>query len=156
VIEKPLQVYKEAVEMSVLDWTSNYWYTLYSMSSGEGREVGALLITVDFPLDVFFTFSPESKSPNITKFGITITAGYVGYGDASARFNLTINDKISYLTNYHLYYYYPRGLTVMSTLTQEPSILQAISIGINNLKMRPSVDMWIFRVNVFIEYEYLA
>lgn len=153
--EKPLQRYKEAVEISVLDWNTRY----YASASGPA-EFG---VSYDRPLDFPFAFSPKiplyQGNLNITSLWINIIGSTYPPQGGYFAFQTTINNIITLNVNNWLVSY-DIPTTISLSLEGHPS-LQAIKQGLNTLHLSErnligAVALSIHEITVFIEYEYLA
>lgn len=141
-IQESLQTRKDAVEITVLDWTSRQ----YTPCSGYPIEWRVKLDVVKLP----FVFSPKPNFLNVTNLWITVIASTVS-DVGTFSFNATINDATPVILTG--YFYYDRlgeaSLQIEDTTT--------ITEGINVITLsNPTADFLIYKVTVFIEYEYQA
>jgi len=143
-------VHKDAVEITVLDWTARYYQSGSSVSSEIGLTwwIGAM---VDFP----FVFTPKGSVRNVTRLWITLVVNSrSGDGFTNAKAKINNNFTVNF-DNMLVNDVFPLSNT--RNLEHDP-VLNAIYPGINLLQLydRSDYDLLIYRITLFIEYEYLA
>jgi len=144
------RTYKDHMEIVVLEWTSRE----FGVNSDQ-RDYGVALIT-DSPITLPFFFSPKEAFMNITNLWITFTAQNMYPAHLTIPVNITINDVATISTDE----FYPSmniGLKVVSLHITNLNVYETITSGLNNLVLTSSENLLtVFRVSVFIEYEYQA
>jgi hypothetical protein len=131
-----LRVYKDVVEIAVLDRSRIY----------ENTEYGIPVYIVSFS----FAFTPKQRFLNVTKLALNI----IVYPTESTTVNASINGvlmarfrtgKIGYLPMYK------------SVWTSEPNVCVIINHGINWLTIEPlDKPLYMLKITLLIEYEYQA
>jgi len=148
--EKPLQKYKNAVEIKALDHSSHQY---------GGNEYGVFFYPVNLTLP--FAFTPNEKSLNITD--VWVAVGIIIWDYTDWKLDVMINNGTSVTSSVQWCY-----LTSINRFTihiEDPSIYNSIVNGINTLTVasRRWVDgRWdlgwctAYEASIFIEYEYQA
>jgi len=138
--EKPLQTYKDAMEIDVLGWVTRQW-----ADYGYQKEWG-IYVRKDWDADLAFVFSPKQSLFNITNMVVVIYAT-----DGIDDFTLSINGRETYVGNVE----FPVDLPSTKLIQLDPNLIQ-INEGINLLRMSGSGTGYlsIYEVSLLIEYEY--
>jgi len=136
----------DTVEITALDWSA----TTYSPTADHTHDYGVAL-TPSFPITIPFAFSPKQQI-NITDAWISVTASSYETSSFAFRLDFTLNNIITIQTT-QSYPARPQGLKVTS-LHLNPNAIQALTKGINTLKLTTIHSMMIHKVTVIIQYEY--
>jgi len=143
-------VYKDSVEIAVLDWSSRGLYF------GQNPQDTGVTLGGDFsPMTLPFAFSPKEVFQNVTDLWIRFTAQNTWPDPKTIVVDISLNDGMEISTSE----YYPKAdwdSKVVSAHITDPNVHKTIIQGINKLTLASSIEFHIFRVTVFIEYKYQA
>jgi len=135
---------KDSVKISILGWVTRQWTSTQNYQ----REVG-IMVSRDYPLDLLFMFTPEQSDFNVTDIYVVVYAT-----GAIDQFSLDINGAGVNEPEIRL----PVDTPTTMVFALNPTLVQ-INEGINFLSMSTPIGpnyLFIYEIEVFIEYEYQA
>jgi len=143
---------KDCVEITALDWTS-------VSRSGFGR--GAFLYE-GREVELVFIFDPKQDFLNVTGMWMTFVA-WSNYPAYPKIFDITLNDGMTITTPEK---FYAEGQVSAASLEIDSSVHHEVKEGVNEITLENPryvydlgvevAHMEIFRVTLFVEYEYQA
>ncbi len=149
---KEPNIYKDSVEIDVLDWSARLYGYSYPIELG---------VQFDRSLEFPFVFSPIGLASqgdlNITSLWVNIIASTFAGQGGTISFKIGINDNATLSINGWAVHF-DLARTVSAHLENHPS-LRAIEQGINVLQLydlnpSPLPVVTLHEIRVFIEYEY--
>lgn len=142
---------KDAIEITVLDWTDRY----YQSGSSESSEMGLTWFRGPTVVDLPFVFIPKEILLNVTRLWITLVVNSI-YGDGLTNIKAKINNNFA--VNFGSIWVDDIYLSSHTRYLEHDPVLNAISSGINLLQLYDlsDYDLLIYRITMFIEYKYQA
>ena len=136
------QTIKDTVEIDVFGWATRQ----HSQDPGYAKEWG-IYVEDAYPAEMLFAFSPTNNPSNITKILVTVFAT-----DGIDHFTVNVNgvDTDAGRVQFH------DQKICTSVITLDPTVVQ-INKGINSIRLSGKQGwLSVYRLSVFIEYEYQA
>jgi hypothetical protein len=156
------RMYKDSIEITVLDWAE---VTIQSLSSGSRMDYGIMFLK-DFPIKLAFGYSAKEQFQNVTNLWITILTPTYEHATTLWKFNITFNDKVTVSSGEFKLYPSSYHIKAVTLHIESPDVYQIVPPQINTLTlsslMKKSYDIWedayleIFKITLYIEYEYQA
>ena len=151
-------ILKDSVEITVLDWVSRRY-----VATSEEFDYGISLYDA-IPLSLVFSFSPKQVFLNITDMYVSIVASTTQGQGRDHKLTVAVNGVATTTDGNPLSHYY---LSVLTQHMTNPQVYATIEEGINTLTLsnpfwwnlqplwQPTM-IFVYKVTVFIEYEYQA